>query len=73
MLARPPPCPDCGSANVRPIVYGEPPFSLALQARRGELVLGGCVITENSPDWDCADCRRQFGEMLGKRSKTAGR
>ena len=73
MPARPPRGPDCGSANVRPIVYGEPALSLALQARRGELVIGGCVIMENSPDWDCADCRRQFGESLGKQSETAGR
>ena len=37
--------------DVVPIVYGEPSEELVRRARRGEVVLGGCVITQHSPRW----------------------
>jgi hypothetical protein len=43
-------CPRCGRKLV-PIVYGYPPPVEA--ARRHEVVVGGCLLTENSPRSAC--------------------
>ncbi len=59
-----PPCPSCGSslAVVR-IAYGLPGPGLIEQADRGEFVLGGCVLEEDSPRWYCQECETGFGRI----------
>ncbi len=53
----PPACPKCGSSeNVVPIVYGYPSAELMAAAERGEVKLGGCVITGDDPQWYCKAC-----------------
>ncbi len=52
-----PPCPTCGSRRAVPIVYGYPTSELFEVAERGEVRLGGCVIGNESPDYECRDCR----------------
>jgi hypothetical protein len=59
---RPPRCPDCSSANARPIIYGEPEEELGRRAERGDVVLGGCVLWGNDPAWACPECGRRFGD-----------
>ncbi|WP_405162943.1 hypothetical protein OG203_42890 [Nocardia sp. NBC_01499] len=49
-------CPKCGAA-MTPIMYGYPSSISFDRAERGEIVLGGCVITPDSPDWACRTCR----------------
>jgi hypothetical protein len=49
-------CPNCGSGDVRPIAFGLPSEEAAQAARRGEIVLGGCVVTGNDPQWFCSNC-----------------
>lgn len=61
MPRKPPPCPACGCKKVRPIVYGEPMLSTFEAAERGELIIGGCVVTEGIPLWDCPNCSCRFG------------
>lgn len=58
-----PPCPSCSSLRVRRIIYGEPSPELGERADRGEVVIGGCVIFGNDPEWDCPDCGHQFGSV----------
>ncbi len=53
---KPPRCPVCGSDQVVPIVYGLPSWELGQAAERGEIVLGGCIITDHAPKWHCLDC-----------------
>lgn len=53
-----PPCPACGSREVIPILYGLPGFELSEAAERGEVVLGGCLIGDESPDYECRGCGR---------------
>jgi len=60
-MPAPPLCPDCSSATARPIVYGYPGAALAQRAERGQLVLGGCLVTDNDPRWMCPSCRARFG------------
>jgi len=59
-------CPKCGSSRVVPIAYGEPTRETEARARRGEVVLGGCLIElgpDGDPEWACRDCRARFGKV----------
>ncbi|MBA2266425.1 MAG: hypothetical protein H0W17_08535 [Chloroflexi bacterium] len=51
-----PPCPTCGASKAVPILYGYPTFELFVASERGEVRLGGCIIGEESPDYECGGC-----------------
>jgi hypothetical protein len=53
-----PPCPACGATDVVPIVYGYPSPELTAESLRGEVVLGGCLVGEESPEYECRACGR---------------
>ena len=59
-------CPTCNSWNIVPIVYGMPGADLEEQEQRGEVILGGCVVTDNDPDLCCKDCGREFHKEEGR-------
>lgn len=69
MPPKSPRCPDCSSPRVRSIVYGEPGAELSEQAKAGSLVLGGCLIGDESPSWDCPDCGNRFGSLNRPRAR----
>jgi hypothetical protein len=50
-------CPACGGKTVVPIAYGLPGPEMQQAARRGELVLGGCVLWDDQPAFQCLECR----------------
>jgi hypothetical protein len=51
-------CPHCHEQIMRvPIVYGLPTAELGEEGARGEVVLGGCVVSANDPEWACPKCR----------------
>jgi hypothetical protein len=33
------------------------------QIENGEYATGGCLIPEDSPKWECGDCKSQFGKI----------
>ena len=49
-------CPQCGALGVVPIVFGLPSPELVESAERGEVSLGGCVVSETAPTWRCPNC-----------------
>lgn len=49
-------CLWCGTASPVPIVFGLPDGELEELADRGEVILGGCVVTGNDPRWRCRSC-----------------
>ncbi len=53
-------CPECSSENAIPIIYGKPGQELVEKAERGEVKLGGCVVSRESPYWYCADCETEW-------------
>jgi hypothetical protein len=53
-------CPECGSGNVLGIIYGKPSQELSEKAERGEVKLGGCVISRESPYNYCKDCKAEW-------------
>ena len=50
-------CPSCGSSNFIPIVYGRPSQEAIEKEKRGEIVLGGCIV---SPDDNKFRCKENF-------------
>ncbi len=57
-------CNKCGSNNIALICYGLPEFSDDLQKKidKGEIVLGGCCISDNDPQWRCNICGNDIYE-----------
>ena len=57
-------CPACGSPRVASILYGLPHFTPELERELDErrTVLGGCVVFEDSPQWECVACNHRWGQ-----------
>lgn len=55
-------CPECGARPVARIVYGLPDFNepLAADVDAGKIVLGGCIVTEDDPAWQCVSCGQKI-------------
>jgi hypothetical protein len=50
-------CPRCGAfAPMLPIVFGYPTPDTFLAAERGDLALGGCVVSGEDPTHQCSAC-----------------
>ena len=60
-------CPACYSPRVACILYGLPDFSPELERdmNAGRVVLGGCSVFEDSPEWQCMACRHRWGRLEG--------
>lgn len=58
-MYKPKKCPFCGSAAVKPYLYGMP---TAEAAYSGKYIIGGCCIEEGQPKWGCEDCGAKFIE-----------
>lgn len=56
-------CPNCGSGLVARYLWGEPEFDneLERELKSGKIVLGGCCITGEDPEWRCNVCGCDFG------------
>jgi hypothetical protein len=55
-------CPDCpGSPAAVRILFGFPSAEAFEAAKRREVVLGGCMLTEPMPEWACPQCERPLG------------
>jgi len=66
-------CPACGSKDTVKILYGMPSYEAFELVERGEIVLGGCCVSDNDPTRHCKACRQDFGvkdpfSMLGMAS-----
>jgi len=59
---KPKQCPNCGASPLASILYGMPSFDDALQDKlsRGLVALGGCVVSDNDPNWQCNKCGTQI-------------
>jgi hypothetical protein len=53
-------CPHCGSRNIVPIMYGLPTDEGMKSERRGDVHLGGCVVSGADPEKHCDECGRDW-------------
>lgn len=62
MPRKPSACPECGSLEVIPIVYGYPAdMGAYLKAvDEGRFAPGGCCVDGSNPDWHCRDCEHRW-------------
>ncbi len=49
-------CPICGERALVRVVYGPPTRETEQAAARGEVVLGGCLVSGSDPEYVCAAC-----------------
>lgn len=61
LLRKPSHCPYCGG-KIYKILYGEPMYSEAEYLARfhEHVIFGGCLISDQSPDYECSECHLQF-------------
>ena len=62
-MSEEPKCPYCKTTNIAEILWGFPPTSdfLQDQIKLKKIVLGGCIITDNDPQWECNSCHHRWG------------
>ena len=56
-----PPCEQCGLSSSLPIVYGLPDLEASYRAYKGEIALGGCLISDTNPKRRCRECGYSYG------------
>lgn len=54
-MSESPLCQKC-RAPMLPILFGMPTHEAFEASERGEVILGGCCVTGNDPDWQCPTC-----------------
>jgi hypothetical protein len=60
-----PRCPDCGSIEVVPIVYGNMRHRAMDLALQGRLHLGSTLISRDPPIWHCKGCNNDLPPHMG--------
>jgi hypothetical protein len=60
MTEKRPCCPKCRSELAVPIVFGLPADEALIDAERGKIALGGCMVSENDPEWRCKSCGHEW-------------
>ncbi len=59
-----PRCSTCRSPkDVVPVIHGEPTPQAGERAERGEVIIAGCMIDEDSRPWRCRGCGEDFGSL----------
>jgi hypothetical protein len=53
-------CPKCGETNIIQIFYGIPCSEIGEKAYGGEIILGGCCVDPDNPNWNCKKCKFEF-------------
>jgi hypothetical protein len=57
-------CPKCGKSRIAEIIWGYVPDteSIRNELDKNKMVLGGCLVTDHDPKWECNDCYHKWGE-----------
>jgi len=56
-------CPECDKSWIAEILWGFPDMKVVEEKlEKKEIVLGGCIVTNHDPKWECNNCHHQWGE-----------
>ena len=57
-------CPNCKKESIARILWGYPPNMKEIEEEleKKEIVLGGCLVTDHDPKWECNSCHHTWGE-----------
>jgi len=56
-------CPACDGTNIVRIAYGYSPQMSKEEIEEKRVVHGGCVVTEDSKQFVCKDCKYKWGSL----------
>lgn len=57
-------CPKCNSKSIGKIFWGIPNVELIReQIEKKEIILGGHIISNHNPKWECNLCNHRWGEI----------
>jgi hypothetical protein len=56
-------CTSCGGEAVH-ILWGLATSEMGALEEQGSLVLGGCLVDDDSPDWQCMSCGHQWANEI---------
>ena len=61
-------CPNCDSPRIAKIQYGHPIYDdkMGKDISEEKIVLGGCCVTDDDPDYQCVECRVLIYSKTGK-------
>lgn len=66
-----PECPECGSIDVIPIIYGPPSKDLLEAEASGLCIVGGQNMSHTDPEWHCNDCEHEWSEQYYDKEEAA--
>lgn len=66
-------CPECGSPDVVPILYGQPNKYLLEMEAAGLAIIGGHFSSENDLDWHCNECDHEWSDNPEKKKEPEDR
>ena len=57
-------CPNCNKESIAEILWGyyEDTDALTEALEKKEITLGGCLISDHDPKWECNVCYHRWGE-----------
>ena len=57
-------CPKCDSFRIAEILWGYTADVKKLEKKldKKEIVLGGCIVTDHDPKWECNECHTRWGQ-----------
>lgn len=58
-------CPNCKGRVVK-ILYGEPTDEAMEESENKKIIIGGCCISDDDPQWGCVDCDYKFLKVSNK-------
>ena len=56
-------CLQCHSKRVANILFGLPTSEVMQQVEQGKVVLGGCMVQIDGPEYECLDCQYQWNRQ----------
>jgi GTP pyrophosphokinase len=59
-LLQRPDCVECGAGDVVPVIIGMPGPELMEAEAAGEVVLAGCIVMPDQPNWACRICGHEW-------------
>ena len=57
-------CPKCNGQQIALILWGypKPNNELEKSLENKEIILGGCLVIDHDPKWECTLCYHRWGE-----------
>jgi len=48
---------------------GRTGFDLQQEEQEGKIILGGCCVTDDDPDWHCKECKHEWSDSFSKKER----